>query len=695
MHKTNLLVAIVLALHCSCAAADEATGEPGLRRVARRIESLLAVTNLQPTEDADEFDSDLSALSELEALLSEPVLVPALEQEVTSVTRQASTVGRSAAAVYVVTQEMIRRSGATSVPEILRMVPGLQVARIDSNKWAISSRGFNNRFANKLLVMIDGRTVYTPLFSGVYWEVQDMVLQDIERIEVIRGPGATVWGANAVNGVINIITKAARDTQGPLIAAGGGNQDKTITAARYGGKVGDNLYYRVYGKHFERARSFNPMATHDDWRMGRAGFRAEWYPNGCDCDTITFQGEMYTSQLGNSLVNAVPTPPFTEFVVDDIEHAGGFVLSRWVHEISDSSFTALQVYFDRTDRDDLQVDQLTDVYEIDFQHRFLLGCRHAITWGLRYRNVTDNTGTNNPFTFQVIPTKRTAELFSGWIQDEISVVGDELMLTLGSKFEHNDYTGFEIQPTARLLWALNDRQVMWGSVSRAVRTPARIEENIRFRSPTANPNVFSLILGNPQIASEDLIAYEIGYRAQPTDTFSWDVAFFYNDYEDLISFRQAGPPAGFPVDVPLLNANIADAETYGFEVTCQWDITQCWNLRAWYSYLQIQSHGSANESLEEERSPHNQAFLMSSWDLPHDLELDILARYVDELPNVNTPSYISMDVRLGWRPNDCWELSVVGQNLLESHHVEFAPSVVQTTPTEVNRGVYAQVVWQH
>jgi iron complex outermembrane receptor protein len=690
-----LLVALVLSANVEKIVGDESPDADLSPTTRQRIASLFRTSLVQPEDESELDDLDLSALSELEGLLSEPVLVPALEQEVTSVTRQASTVGRSAAAVYVVTQDMIRRSGATSVPEILRMVPGLQVARIDSNKWAISSRGFNNRFANKLLVMIDGRIVYTPLFSGVYWEVQDMVLQDIERIEVIRGPGATVWGANAVNGVINIITKTARDTQGALVAAGGGNQDKTITAARYGGKVGDNFYYRVYGKHFERARSFNPTAAHDDWRMGRAGFRAEWYPNGCDCDTITFQGEMFTSQLGNSLVNAVPTPPFTEFVINDIEHAGGFLSSRWVHRINEDSFTALQVYFDRTDRDDLQVDQLTDIYDIDFQHHFPLGCRNAITWGLRYRNVRDNVGTNNAFTFQVVPVNRTTELFSGWVQDEISLVGDELMLTVGSKFEHNDYTGFEMQPSARMLWAPNNRQVVWGAISRAVRTPSRIEENLRFRSPTANPNVFSLILGNPQVAAEDVITYEIGYRAQPTDTFSWDLALFYNDYEDLISFHQVGPAGGIPVDVPLQYANIADAETYGIEVSCQWDITQCWHLRAWYSFLQIQSHGSANEALEEERSPHNQAFLMSSWDLPHALELDVLARYVDELPNVNTPSYISMDARLGWRPNDCWEFSVVGQNLLNSHHVEFAPSLVQTTPTQVNRGIYAQVVWQH
>lgn len=658
-----------------------------------RSEPSSLVHLVQPDDSTEQEDLDLSVLSELEELLGQPVVVPALEQEVTSVTRQESTVGRSAAAVYVVTQDMIRRSGATSVPEVLRMVPGLQVARIDSNKWAISARGFNNRFANKLLVLIDGRAVYTPLFSGVYWEVQDMILQDIERIEVIRGPGATAWGANAVNGVINIITKTARDTQGALLAAGGGDQDKTINAARYGGQVGENFYYRVYGKHFERARSFNSTAAHDDWRMGRAGFRAEWYPHGCDCDTVTFQGEMFTSQLGNSLVNAIPTPPFTEFVVDDIEHAGGFLLSRWVHRINDDSFTALQVYFDRTDRDDLQVDQLTDIYDIDFQHRFLLGCRHAITWGLRYRNVNDNTGTNNAFTFQVVPQKRTADLISGWIQDEISLVGDELTMTLGSKFEHNDYTGFEMQPTIRMLWAPTNRQVVWGAISRAVRTPSRNDENIRFRSPAA-PGAFSLILGNPQIASEDVVAYELGYRAQPTDSFAWDLALFYNDYEDLISFRPSGPPSGVPVDVPLMNANIADAETYGFELSCQWDITTCWNLRAWYSFLQIQSHGSVNEALEEERSPQSQAFLMSSWDLVHHVELDLLARYVDQLPNVNTPSYLSMDLRLGWRPNDCWEFSIVGQNLLNSHHVEFAPTLVQTTPTEVNRGVYAQVVWQ-
>jgi len=625
-------------------------------------------------------------------LLEQPVLVPALEQEVTTVTRQPSTVGRSSAAVYVVTSEMIRRSGANNIPDALRLVPGVQVTRVDSNKWAISARGFGNRFANKLLVLIDGRSVYTPLSAGVYWEAQDVVLQDVERIEVIRGPGATAWGANAVNGVINIITKNSRDTQGTLVSAGGGDQDKSINAARVGGRIGDNLHYRVYGKHFERARSFSPGGTYDDSRMGRFGFRADWYPGGCDCDSITVQGEYFAGVFGNSIVNSIPVAPFTEFVIDDINHSGGFLLARWNHRIDEDSATSLQAYVDRTNRDDLQVDQVTDVLDFEFQHNFVAAQLHKVTWGLRFRHVSDRVGTNNAFTFQMIPNKRNTDLISGWIQDEISL-GDDAVFTVGTKLEHNDYTGVEVQPTARLMRSLDERRVLWGAVSRAVRTPSRLDDDIRFRIP-AVPGVFLFLQGNRLVESEDLMAYEIGYRAQPMDCFSWDIALFYNDYEGLISFRPTGPPAGVPADIPFLYGNLADAETYGVELSGQCTVTEGWRLNASYTFLQIQTHGGFNEALSEERSPHNQVFLMSSWDLPRRVELDLMARYVDIVPNVNAPAYISLDARLGWRPNDRWEFSVVGQNLLDSRHVEFAPALVETARTEVNRGIYAQIVWR-
>jgi len=686
-----------LPLFVAVTGAGEPTTDPPNPFVDDGDEARITVNDLQPLAEDQPVEPDSSsALDELEMLLGQPVLVPALEQEVTSVTRQASTVGKSAAAVFVLTCEMIRRSGANNIPDALRLVPGVQVARVDSNKWAISARGFGNRFANKLLVLIDGRSIYTPLSSGVYWEAQDVVLQDVERIEVIRGPGATAWGANAVNGVINIITKTSRDTQGTLIAAGGGDQDKSINAVRVGGRIGDNLHYRVYGKHSERARSFNYSPTHDDSRMGRYGFRADWYPGGCDCDTITVQGEYFAGILGNSIVNVIPVAPFTEFVVDDIDHSGGFFLARWNHQIDEDSATSLQAYFDRTNRDDLQVDQVTDVLDLDFQHNFVAAERHAITWGVRFRHVSDDIGTNTAFTFRMVPVKRNTDLISGWIQDEISL-GDEAVFTIGTKLEHNDYTGGEVQPTARLMWSLDERRVLWGAVSRAVRTPSRIEDDIRFRAP-AGPGTFLFLQGNAFVESENLMAYEIGYRAQPADCFSWDMALFYNEYEDLISFRPSGPrdpPVGVPADIPFLHDNIAHAETYGVELSCQCTLTECWRLDASYSFLEIQSHGSFNDAWQEERSPQNQAFLMSSWDLPRRVELDLMARYVDVLPNVNAPPYISLDARLGWRPNDCWEFSVVGQNLLDSHHVEFSPSsLVQTTPTEVRRGVYAQIVWR-
>lgn len=653
-----------------------------------------------PPETPDGPDESEILDLDIDQLGNVNVAPPAFDLEVTSVTKSASTVGKSPAAIYVITPEMIRRSSATSIPGLLRMVPGLQVARIDANKWAVSSRGFNGRFANKLLVMIDGRSVYTPVFSGVYWDIQDTVLQDIERIEVIRGPGATLWGANAVNGVINIITKKAKDTQGAMITSGGGSEDRAINSVRYGGSNGSNLHYRVYGKHSERDSGYTSSGAHDDWRQKRVGFRADWNPDRNDNDLVTFQGDYYEGQAGTSEGFPVLSPPGNSSGYNNDHVAGGNLLTRWTHRFDEESSFDLQFYYDRADRTDYFIDQTIDVLDLDLSHHFRLSDRQRLTWGMRYRHVSDVLRAFDPFVLQFTPEKRTTNMFSAFLQDEITLIEDTLKLTLGSKFEHNDFTGFEIQPGARLLWTLDERKVAWASVSRAVRTPSRSDDDMQLVFTNINPAPATYLgnRGNRGVDSEDLLAIELGYRAQPTDRFSWDAALFYNEYSDL----RANTPGTmtFPPPAFILyqeSTNEMDGETYGFEVSGSYNISPFWRMQGSYSFLQMQLHSGPNtragsDSDIEGGSPHNQAYVQSSWDIRHDMEFDVIGRYVDNLPAIDVSNYVSLDLRLGWRPNENWEFAIYGRNLLEEHRLEYVGT--DTLETEVDRGVFAQAVWR-
>ncbi|MEW6159067.1 MAG: TonB-dependent receptor, partial [Verrucomicrobiota bacterium] len=425
-----------------------------------------------------------------------------------SLSRTRQTVSESPSAIHVLTQEDIRRSGATSIPEALRQVPGLDVARITAHSWAVSSRGFNDFFANKLLVLMDGRSVYTPLFSGVFWDVQDTFVEDIERIEVVRGPGASLWGANAVNGVINIVTRTAHDTKGALISGLAGTEEY-IGGIRYGGTISEKASYRAYVKYLHRDDQRDAMGADasDEWDMLRTGFRTDW--DFSANDSITFQGDYYEGHEDQRLLVVTPPPIPFRMVEGEARLAGGNLLGSWRHTFSEESDLGVQVYYDRTERHDRVHREIRNTYDIDFQHRIALFERQEFIWGLGYRLTTDELGEGRDRTgaIQFIPSHRQDQLFSAFLQDEIAIIEDRLRLTLGSKFEHNDYTGLEIQPNARLLWTPHRNHSVWGAVSRAVRSPARFEHDVRawFIPPP------SMLVGNPEFESESLLAYELGY----------------------------------------------------------------------------------------------------------------------------------------------------------------------------------------
>lgn len=639
-----------------------------------------------------------------------------LNMDVTSVSKKPEQLSKSPAAISVLTQDDIQRSGARSIPEALRLVPGLDVAQVDSQQWAVSARGFNDVFADKLLVLQDGRSLYTPLFSGVFWDVQNPLLENIDRIEVIRGPGASLWGANAVNGVINIITKSAADTQGFFAEAGGGSYEQDFASARYGGKLADNVYYRVNGQYFDRGDTVlqNGTDAHDAWRMGQGGFRIDWDTRKDGGDLLTLEGDIYEGRKDEAYETfsfPPPAPPVfpspSSTRVPSIERvAGDNVLGRWSHNIAESNDLTLQVYYDRTSRDANIFGEDLDTFDIDFQHHFGFADVHRndIVWGVGYRATIDHVG-NTP-TVTLVDNNPTTQLYSAFVQDEITVIPDRLHATLGTKVEHNNYTKFEVQPDFRLACTPVEHQTIWGSISRAVRTPSEADEFIILnKTPPATPVPLTLY-GNQQIRAEDEIAFQIGHRFEASTNLSFDTAAFYSIYNHVIS-EQIGasptqpvvypPPSlffpGSPGMVPTYIINGLHGETHGVEVAATWEVLPGWRLRPSYSILEQHMEGNLPSAVATAtgQSPEQQASLRSSLDLPCNVSLDATVRYVDRLPALGVSSYVACDARIAWRPAQHWELALVGQNLGAAHHAEFAPTFIGSQRTEIPMSVYAKV----
>jgi iron complex outermembrane recepter protein len=610
-----------------------------------------------------------------------------MEINVTSVSRKPEKLSQVASAIQVITNEEIHRSGATSVPEALRLAPNLQVAQVGAHQWAISARGFNSTTANKLLVLVDGRSVYTPLFSGVFWDIQDLLLEDIDRIEVISGPGGAIWGANAVNGVINIITKNASETRGLYAEAGGGTSPNDFAAARYGGAIGSRSSFRVYGQYFDRDNEVfsNGDDANDSWRMGQGGVRFD--ANTSVRDAVMVKGDAYG---GNENVSTGGTSTAS----------GGNLTTRWTRAVSPSSGLSLQLYYDHTQLSNPEpasqfspagtLKDRLDTYDMDFEHHFAIGTYNQLVWGLGYRFTHDVVGNSRPIAF--LPSHLDHSLASAFVQDEIAVQKN-LFLTLGTKLEHNDYTGYEIEPTARLRWILAPTQMVWGAVSRAVRMPSRVDRDL------AQPSQFPVILvGSDDFRSETLVAYELGYRFDVSSKFTASISAFYNDYDHLrsLSFTEA-------TLIPFFFANDLQGETHGVEISATYQATPWWRVRAGMNVLKERLHvrpgkSDINNSLNETADPEHQVSIRSSFDLPHRVELDVGPRWVGKIINNNAtepgtvPSYTDMDVRLGWHATKQLELSLVGQNVLHDHHPEFG--VPDSTREEIRRAVYGKVTWR-
>jgi len=619
--------------------------------------------------------------------------------EVVTVSKESTEAFKTPAAIYVLTREDIARSGATTIPDALRLVPGVEVAQISSDKWAIGIRGFEGYLSKAVLVLIDGRSVYTPLFAGVYWEMQDTLLENIERIEVIRGPGGTIWGANAVNGVINIITRNARETRGSLVSAAGGNHDQGLLGMSYGAG-NDDLSYRIWGKGFTRAPDYHADGRNfDDWRRGQAGFRLDWTPN--DHDSVTVSGDAYAMEAGSVIGVSTYSPPALTNLEGNADFSGQNVVTAWRRTFQSGSDIQIRAYFDRTDRTDLNYREVRDTVDFDFIHHLPHGA-HDFIWGAGI-HVSPSQFFQMAPTVIFTPAKQTYAIYSGFVQDSISLVPNRLTAILGTKLEDNSFSGFEIQPSGRLAWTPDEKQTVWAAVTRAVRTPSRIEEGFQYTA-LAVPAIplYLRLIGDGDFNSEQLVGYELGYRAYLKKTLLFDIAGFYNRYDDLLSVENQPPeseasPAPLHLILPLYLRNGIAAQTKGFELSSTWDVKRWWRVRPSYSYMHLNAErypasddASTVKQLEGD-SPQHKVAVQSLFTLPRAFDFDLTYRYVSALPDQSVPAYATGDVRLAKKITRDIELSAVGQNLFQPHHPEYGG--LPYGLIDVPRAAYLKLLW--
>ena len=676
-------------------------GAPGIARRAangrRRCANILFFLGLAaavPAKAQDRPQADLAEMK-LEDLLS---------VKVTSVSKKDEKLSRTAAAVYVIDQDDIRRSGATNIPDLLRMAPGVDVEQVDANAWAISIRGFNSRYSNKVLVLIDGRTVYTPSFSGVYWEQIDMPLEDIDRIEVIRGPGATVWGANAVNGVINILTKSSKDTKGGLVTVASGSQLAAEGLMQYGGSVGQDASYRGFVKAFEVNSSAmaDGSKADDHWMRGQAGFRTDW--DITKNDSLMVEGGMFGNEANQTLRSSFIPTPFDRFSNADYDATGGDVMARWQHTLAGGSQTSVQTSFDTYRRTDLAVPEVLRTFDFDFQDHMTAGARQDIVWGGGYRVYDSSLSPGYSIGFS--PPSQKDSLFNAFFQDEIRL-GRSLWLTVGCKLEHNSFTGFNTEPSARLLWSpAGGRHTLWASASQAVRQPSRQDTAIQTVVETVplGPNALQVLQlsGNPKIQNEEARDFELGYRAELTNRLSLDIATFLTFYHHLETAEplplQVIPGSTVEYLVPMTYENKAHAVDYGGEVFLNWKATSRWRISPGYSYLHAtlwqdtSSQGLASFGLATS-FPQNMVQVRSQLNLSSKVHFDQSLYYTARLPGGSIPGHARLDLRLARRIGESAEISLVGQNLLRPRTMEYGDSY-SVVGTQSLRSVYGSVTWR-
>jgi iron complex outermembrane recepter protein len=618
---------------------------------------------------------------------------------VTTVSKESQEAFKTPAPINVLTREDIARSGLTTIPDLLRLLPGVEVAQISSDKWAIGIRGFQGYLSKSVLVLIDGRSVYTPLFAGVYWEMQDTLLEDIDRIEVIRGPGGTIWGANAVNGVINILTKNARDTRSTMVTAIGGNVEQAALGLRYGAGT-DKFAYRFWGKGFTRGPQYHSDGNNfDDWERGQLGFRADWAPNSRD--SISVSGGAYSVKAGSRLAISTYSPPAMFNSQANADFFGQNMVAGWHRSFQSGANLEFRAYFDRTDRRDLNYREVRDTFDFDFISHLPAGA-NDLSWGVGVRKSPSRFYQTVP-TVDFIPHEDTYSIYSGFLQDTLTLVPAHLNATFGSKLEHNSYSGFEYQPSVRLTFTPTEQQTGWAAVTRAVRTPSKLEEGFQFTALAVQSlPLYLRLVGDGQFDSEQLYGYEIGYRTYLQKRGFISVSGFFNKYDNLLSVENQPPaPETIPepahLILPLYLRNGIRAQTKGVEVASLWDLRDWWRLKPSYSYMHLNAErdsGSNDASTVKQLegdSPQHKAVLQSLFTLPGSLTIDLRYRYVSSLPDQKVPSYSTGDISVGKRISHAFEFTVSGQNLFQPHHPEYGglPGPI----VEIRRSGFIKLVW--
>ncbi len=629
--------------------------------------------------------------------------------EIVSVSKKSEKLSEAAAAIFVITSDDIKGSGFKSIPEVLRLAPGIHVARVDGNKWAISSRGFNESFANKLLVLIDGRSVYTPLFSGVYWDIQDVILEDVDRIEIIRGPGATLWGANAVNGVINIITKNASETVGYYVKTGYEIDDYIRGALRVGFKLGNKSFLRIYSKYtdFNGYNKIDDSKMNDQLHIARGGFRLDWQKS--DDENVFARGEYYHGKTGQTYNSFLLVPPYSDVVEEDTDLHGANIVGRWTKQLSTTSGIVSQFYLDYSSRQDGYIFEKRSNVNLYLQFHTEPTNRIGLVVGLGYRRTQDKTV--NTTRILLDPLERTGYLYNAFIQTDISLLPNELKLIFGSKFEHNDYTGYEIQPSGRVLWKPHPKHTLWAAISKAIRTPSRAEHSIILKAGVIPPSTempFPTLLryiGEEEYGSESLVSFETGYRTIPAINISFDIALFYNKYSDLrsLTFNNAPTMVGNPPDydyaqMDMFARNEIDANAYGFEVVANWILSDEATIKTTYSNftLDITSNSRISQSehvIAEGVDPKNQFGLNAIIDPCTKVRFDIGIRYVGELPFYDIDDYLTTDLRIQYQINDNIEIDFGGHNLTGPSHIEFESSL-SSIRGMIEQSLYGTVTWR-
>ena len=639
--------------------------------------------------------------------LAEMSIEELMNIEVTSVSKKAEPVFYAPSAVFVITQEDIRRSGATNIPDVLSMAPGVHVARIDANKWAVSIRGFNGSFANKLLVLIDGRSVYTPLFSGVYWDVQDLALEDIERIEIIRGPGATLWGANAVNGVVNIITKKAGDTQGALGSFSMGDFDRGTATVRYGGQLSEKASIRVWGKRLECANFEDSQgrSAGDHWNLQHGGFRLDMQSS--PKSEFTVQADAYNGVTGQTRAYPSLSLPFSSVLKQRGTMDGGNILGRWSGALSSRASTAIQFYADYAGRDDGWLDTRLTTLDLDCQQNWQISSRADLVAGAGVRQVRHHIDST-AYTYAV-PAEGTYTVFSTFVQTKLAIIKNHLDVTAGSKLEHNSYTGFEYQPSVRALWSPGSSFAIWSAVSRAVRTPSIGERMADIWTGVVPPftaaNQSDMLMRidlvpTPDFASEILIAKEVGVRYSPRDNIWVDASFFSNQYDDVIlattgdvQVMASNPPM---LQLPVITRNSGSLEVMGGELTVDWSLTRSLRTQVTYTYLDRRDDGAQGAGISADpymfSSPDNVFGIRVQTSPARWCDVDLCARHVGELVFIGVDAYESLDARLAVRPTKGLEVAVVGKNLLDAETTQFLPEI-NTYETTIPRSFHCAVTW--